>query len=114
MLVSIQKYLMAARYDLHSVVVAKIILISEMFMKNVALMIKMNLKGQFNSVITNPILTSMFFLLVVVRISIMSDRYPIKIKAEYIQFFACRNRIHPSVVVEEIKIIPLAVVIVNR
>ena len=35
-------------------------------------------------------------------------------KAEYIQFFACKNKIHPSVVVEEIKIIPLAVVIVNR
>ena len=43
-------------------------------MKNVALIMKMNLKGQFSNVITNPILTSIFFLLVVVRINIISDR----------------------------------------
>lgn len=73
-LVSIQKYLIAARYDLHNAAAAKITLISEILMKNVALIMKMNLKGQFSNVITNPILTSIFFLLVVVRINIISDR----------------------------------------
>jgi len=35
-------------------------------------------------------------------------------KAEDIQFFACRKRIHPIVVVEDTRIMPLAVVIVNK
>jgi len=38
----------------------------------------------------------------------------IRIKAEDIQFFACRKRIQPIVVVEETRMIPLAVVIVKR
>jgi len=61
-------------------------------------------------VITSVILVSMFLLLVCVRISIMSVRYPVRMKAECIQFFAWRNKIHPIVVVEDTKIMLLGVV----
>jgi len=90
------------------------ILISDTFIKNIILIIKINLSGRFKRVIVSLILTSMFFLLVEVRINIIRRRYPIKMKAECIQFFACRKRIQPIVAVEEIKMIPLGVVIVNN
>lgn len=58
------------------------------FIKSIALIMKTNLKGKFNRVITSVILVSIFFLLVCVRISIISVRYPVRMKAECIQFFA--------------------------
>jgi len=56
---------------LHKPIIAKIILMSEIFMKNIALIIKINLKGQFKRVITNLILVSILLLLVVVKINII-------------------------------------------
>jgi len=35
-------------------------------------------------------------------------------KVEYIQFFACKNKIQPIVVVDETRIIPFAEVIINN
>jgi hypothetical protein len=80
----------------------------------VALIIKMILRGQLRRVIINLILVSILFLFVIVRINIISNKYTIRMKAEDIQFFACKKRIHPIVVVEETRMIPLAVVIVKR
>jgi len=73
---------------LHSPINAKKKLISVTFIKSIALIIKTNLKGKFNRVMTNVILVSMFLLLVCVRISIIRVIYPVRIKAECIQFFA--------------------------
>lgn len=95
---------------LHSPINAKKKLISVTFIKSIALIIKTNLKGKFNRVMTNVILVSMFLLLVCVRISIIRVIYPVRIKAECIQFFAWRNKIHPIVVVEDTKIILLGLV----
>jgi len=73
-------------------------------------MMKTNLKGKFKRVITSVMLVSMFLLLVCVRMSIISVRYPVKIKAECIQFFAWRNKIQPMVVVEDTRMILLGLV----
>jgi len=85
-------------------------LISETFIKNVALIMNTNLRGKLSKAITKVILVSILFLFVCVKINIISVKYPIKIKAECIQFFACRKKIHPIVVVEETRIILLALV----
>jgi len=82
-------------------------------MKNVALMMKTNLSGKFSRAITRVILVSILFLFVCVKISIIRVKYPIKIKVECIQFFACRKKIHPIVVVEDTRMILLAVVSVK-
>jgi hypothetical protein len=92
---------------------ANTILISDTSIKKVALMIKINLRGRFSSVIVNLILVSMLFLFEDVKISIISIRYPVKMRAECIQFFACKNKIHPIVEVEDTKMILLADVTVN-
>lgn len=89
---------------------AKKKLISVTFIKSIALIINTNLKGKFKRVMTRVMLVSILFLLVCVRISIISVIYPVKIKAECIQFFAWRNRIHPIVVVEDTRIILLGLV----
>jgi len=82
-------------------------------MKNVALMMKTNLRGRFSRAITKVILVSILFLFVCVKINIISVKYPIKIKAECIQFFAWRKKIQPIVVVEDTRMILLALVSVN-
>ncbi len=63
-------------------------MISVTFIKSIALIINTNLKGKFKRVITSVMLVSILFLLVCVRISIISVIYPVRIKAECIQFFA--------------------------
>jgi len=82
-------------------------------MKNVALIIKTNLRGKFSNAITKVILVSILLLFVCVKINIINVKYPIKMKAECIQFFACRKKIHPMVVVEETRMMLLALVSVN-
>jgi putative effector of murein hydrolase len=49
---------------------------------------KTMLRGQFRRVIINPILVSILFLFAQVRISNISDKYAVRIKAEDIQSFA--------------------------
>lgn len=77
-------------------------------------MINTILRGQLSSVMIKPILVSIFLLFAQVRIKSISNRYVVKIKAEDNQSLACKNRIHPIVVVEEIRIILFAVVKVNN
>jgi len=93
---------------------AKTNLTSERFMKKVALIMKTILRGQLRRVIIKAILVSILLLLAQVRIISINNRYVVKIKAEDIQSLACKNRIQPIVVVEETRIIPFAVVIVNK
>lgn len=59
-------------------------------------------------------LVSILFLFAQVRINSINNKYVVKMKAEDIQSLAWRNKIHPTVVVEETRMILLAVVIVKR